>query len=351
MKLENSGMRLVDKKVKVTVLAGGPSRERPVSQVSGKAVAEALMKAGYQVTMADIGPNDLSALDVPADVIFPVLHGAFGEDGQIQAILESRGLAYCGSGPKACRLSMNKYDTKVRLMEMGISTPAFDYICTAEDVEKVEARWSIPAVVKPVEEGSSFGISIVKDVRELGPVMARTLEEFGPSLVEEFIDGRELTVGILDNKALPIIEICSSHSFYDYDAKYSATDTRYEFIEDLPAALYGQLQEQSVEAARGMGLRDFCRVDWRLDRVNNPYVLEINAIPGFTDHSLLPKAAAKSGVDMASLCGRIVEMALSRGGTRMGKRELHLRDLGKLHGENENKKENNQAVQGKAIGF
>ncbi len=302
----------MNQSLRITVLAGGPSRERPVSLVSGKYVAEALKKAGFTVTMADISPNDLSALDLPADVIFPVLHGRFGEDGELQEILEKKGLAYCGSGSTACRITMDKNKSKRRMTELEIPTPAYDVALTPADVAKVRACWPIPVVVKPIEEGSSFGVTIVRRSEDLEGVIRETLEKFGPVMVEDFIDGRELTVGILADKALPIIEIRSNRGFYDYEAKYSDSGTEYTFIDDLPKVLYDQIQDLSVRAAAGLGLRDFCRIDWRLDRENRPFFLEANAIPGFTDHSLLPKAAKQAGLDMVKLCKKIVEMALIR---------------------------------------
>ncbi|MFA5863529.1 MAG: D-alanine--D-alanine ligase [Phycisphaerae bacterium] len=297
---------------RVTVLAGGPSRERPVSQVSGKAVADALKTAGFKVTLADILPDDLAALDIPGDVIFPVLHGQFGEDGRLQEILEERGLTYCGSGPQACRLAMNKHHSKLKMLELGIPTPKFDIVEKIEDIRKAKCCWSIPVVVKPVEEGSSLGITIVQRAEDLEKVIGQTLEQFGVVMIEEFIDGRELTVGIFADNALPILEIRSNRQFYDYQAKYNDPKTEYTFIKDLPKELYIEVQELSVRAAKGLGLRDFCRVDWRLDANDRPFFLEVNAIPGFTDHSLLPKAAAMAGYDMVNFCKTIVEMALQR---------------------------------------
>jgi D-alanine-D-alanine ligase len=298
--------------LRITVLAGGPSRERPVSLVSGKYVAEALKAAGFTVTLADITPDDLSALDLPADVIFPVLHGRFGEDGELQEILEKRGLTYCGSGAAACRITMDKNKSKRRMVELEIPTPAYDVAETVADIPRVTACWPIPVVVKPIEEGSSFGVTIVKRAEGFQQVVRETLDKYGPTMVEEFIDGRELTVGILADKALPIIEIRASRGFYDYEAKYTDSGTEYTFIEDLPKVLYDQIQDMSVRSAAGLGLRDFCRIDWRLDGENRPFFLEANAIPGFTDHSLLPKAAKQAGLDMVKLCKTLVEMALRR---------------------------------------
>lgn len=315
---EMAGGRRLDtlQPLRITVLAGGPGRERPVSQVSGKAVAAALEAAGFVVTLADISPTDLSALDIAADVIFPVLHGRFGEDGDLQAILEKRGLTYCGSGPEACRTAMNKHLSKATVVELQIPTPAYAVMASLDDLEKTRACWSIPVVVKPVEEGSSFGVTIVRKAADLPRVLRETFEQFGPVMVEDFVDGRELTVGILADKALPILEIRPKHDFYDYEAKYSDVGTEYTFVDNLPKDIYENIQEMSVRAAKGIGLRDFCRVDWRLDRLNRPFFLEVNAIPGFTDHSLLPKAAAAAGFDMTRCCKLIVEMAQARSRAR-----------------------------------
>ena len=339
MKLENNRFKQAYDLLKVPVLSGGPSRERPVSLVSGQAVARALESAGYHVTIADITPTDLSALDLPADVIFPVLHGVFGEDGQIQQILEDRKLVYCGSGPQACRDSMNKHTTKVRALEVGIPTPAFDLVTSAADIPAGRACWSTPVVVKPTEEGSSFGVTIVKNAAELDAVIRETLAQYGPTLIEEYIDGRELTVSILGEKALPIIEIRPASEFYDYEAKYNANDTAYVFVDDLPKKLCKQIQELSVTLAKAMSLRDFCRVDWRLDKDLNPYMLEVNAIPGFTDHSLLPKAADKAGMTMVDLCRTIVQMALARRcASPSDIKPLQHCDSGIRHGEKEKNK-------------
>lgn len=338
MTLETSRLEKMCGSLKITVLSGGPSRERPVSLISGQAVARALELAGHRVTIADIKPDDLSALNIPADMIFPVLHGVFGEDGQVQQILEDHKLLYCGSGPEACRNSMNKYTTKVRALELGIPTPAFDLVTSAKDIPTGKSCWSIPVVVKPTEEGSSFGVTIVQSAVELEVIISQTLSQYGPTLIEEFIDGRELTVGILGDKALPIIEIKPKRAFYDYEAKYNASDTGYIFVEDLPKEVYAKVQELSVKLAMGMKLRDFCRVDWRLDQKLEPYLLEVNAIPGFTDHSLLPKAAGKAGLTMVDLCQMIVQMAVARGKANLTIKPLQHNDSGRLHGEKEKNK-------------
>ncbi len=296
----------------VVVLAGGPSRERDVSQSSGQSIANALKEAGFNVILADITPDNPDALDIQADVFFPALHGEFGEDGQLQAIMERRNLIFCGSPSHACQLAMNKYKAKLKILELNIPTPRFDFAEKEQDISSASACWSMPVVVKPITQGSSLGITIVRDASELKGVIEKTLNDYGPVLIEQFVEGRELTVGILAGKALPIIEIRTQREFYDYDAKYQDDETEYIFVEDLSETMYKHIQELSLIAAQGLGLRDFCRIDWRLSTQNQPWFLEANAIPGFTEHSLLPKAAQQAGYSMPELCKTIVELAMER---------------------------------------
>ena len=307
-----------NKNISVVVLAGGPSEERQVSQASGQAIADALASAGFTVSIADITPDDLSALDNQADVFFPALHGEFGEDGQLQEIMEQRDLIFCGSPSHACALAMDKYNAKLKMLELNIPTPRFDIAASEDDIATAKACWSIPVVVKPVKQGSSLGITIVHNAEQLEETIRKTLDEYGPVMVEQFIEGRELTVGILADKALPILEIRTEREFYDYDAKYEDSSTEYIFVTDLHETLYKHIQELSLLAARGLGLRDFCRVDWRLSKQNQPWFLEANAIPGFTNHSLLPKAAEKAGYPMPDMCKMIVELAMERSKTSVG---------------------------------
>lgn len=300
-------------KLRVTVLRGGPSRERDVSLHSGAEIAAALESIGYDVHMADIAPDQLQALDRPVDAVFVALHGTFGEDGRVQRILEQRGIAYTGSGPQACEWAMDKVRAKRRMVELGLPTPHFEVIGPPELHSSLKA-WTLPLVVKPVSEGSSIFCKIVRDVVDLRPAVEQVVREYGEALVEEYVPGMELTVGILGDEALPAIEIRPRGGFYDYYAKYEADDTEYRFDVDLPPALLARIGEMSLAIHRGLGCRDFSRVDWRVDpRGPTPQMLEVNTIPGFTQHSLLPMAARKRGFDMPELCRRIVDMALRRG--------------------------------------
>lgn len=303
------------KPLDIVVLSGGPGGEREVSLESGKMVAEALRCSGHHVTICDINPDDLSAFDKPADVFFIALHGEFGEDGQIQRLLEDRNLIYTGSGPEASTLAMDKEATKNRLRENDIPTPAFDVVTKRGQSCKVSA----PAVVKPVGSGSSVDVSIAKDDASLAAAIDEVVGKYGAVLVEQFVDGLEITVSILDGEALPPIEIRTKREFYNYQAKYIDDDTEYLFNIPLPADVLKKMQSLSLKASDLVGCRDFCRVDWMVDRkTEKPYLIEINTIPGLTSHSLLPKAAHQNGIDFDHLCQRIVDMAMTRAVVKSG---------------------------------
>ncbi len=301
-------------KLKITVLSGGPSSEREVSLKSGSAVAEALRGLDYDVHVADIAPDRLEALDEPVDVVFIALHGAFGEDGTVQHILEERGIPYTGSDALASARAMDKFESKQCFVHAGIPTPRFDLV-DRDSLEKMREFWSAPAVVKTLGGGSSVDCFICRTQDAIAASMKQLVEKEKQCLVEEFIPGRELTVGILNDQALPVIEIRTNRTFYDYQAKYLDDDTQYVFETDVPAACLQRMQDLSVQAHQALGCRDFSRVDWMVrEGTWEPYALEVNTIPGFTDHSLLPKAAARAGVDFAELCRRMIVSAWERRG-------------------------------------
>lgn len=296
----------------ITVLSGGPSAERDISLQSGRCVADALRSLGHDVFLEDIAPDNLRALDRHVDCIFVALHGAFGEDGKLQEILESRGLAYCGSGPAACALAMNKAAAKQRFRELGLPTPAYSVV-TAANLRELTAELSPPIVVKPVTEGSSLSCRIVRAASEIAAVATEVIKRYGEGLLEEYIPGRELTVSILQDRVLPPIEIRTRREFYDYAAKYLDDDTEYRFDIDLPQQTLDQIAAWSLAAHRGLGCRDFSRVDWRVDdRTLRPFLLEVNVIPGLTSHSLLPKAAKHAGLGLPILLEQLIESAIQR---------------------------------------
>jgi D-alanine-D-alanine ligase len=303
-------------KLAVTVLAGGPGGERDVSIESGKGVSEALCSLGHDVHCEDIGPDNLAALARQVDCVFVALHGRFGEDGQVQEILERRGLSYIGSGPEACALAMDKARAKAKFVELGIPTPRYT-VASAKTIREAIAAWTLPVVVKPVREGSSLNCLIIREVAVFRPAVERLIQEYGECLIEDYIPGKELTVGILGDMALPPIEIRTKREFYDYTAKYVDNDTEYDFDIDLPADLLAEVEQMSLRAHQGLGCRDFSRVDWRVDdRDGKAYALEVNVIPGLTSHSLLPKAAGRAGLSMPQMCQFLVDLAMKRKFTR-----------------------------------
>jgi D-alanine-D-alanine ligase len=299
-------------KLTITVLSGGPGAEREISLQSGAQVGDALASLGHTVYREDISPENLAALARQVDAVFVALHGTFGEDGQVQSILERRKLRYCGSGPEACALAIDKPRAKARFVERGIPTPRWD-VATPDSFRAALACWTLPLVVKPPKEGSSIHCHVVRDFADLRPKTESVIERYGACLIEEYVPGIELTVGILGDRALPPIEIRTARDFYDYAAKYERDDTQYLFDIDLPAELLQHVQDLSLAAHRALGCRDFSRADWRVDPAGmRPYLLEVNTIPGFTTHSLLPKAASRVGLSMPQLCDEIVRMALRR---------------------------------------
>ncbi|MBI1825400.1 MAG: D-alanine--D-alanine ligase [Planctomycetes bacterium] len=295
----------------ITVLAGGPGMEREVSLNSGQAVRDALVRLGHYVELCDIGPQNVSALDRPADFVFIALHGEFGEDGTVQAELERRKIPYCGSNATASRLAMDKVQAKRRLEDRGIPTPKY-VVADRHNVGKIASLFEPIAVVKPVLSGSSVDTTIARTSTALQASARAVVGKYGAALVEKYVSGRELTVGILGDVALPICEIRTRREFYDYQAKYIDDDTQYLFDIDLPADLQRRVQEMSLGAHRALGCEVFSRADVMVDaKTLEPYLLEINTIPGFTSHSLLPKAAARVGIGFDGLCQRIIELSFA----------------------------------------
>lgn len=306
----SSKLKIVNSKLKIAILAGGISEERDISLQSGNFVAKALKEAGLSVIVADITPDKLDVLeDESADVFFIALHGRFGEDGQLQQILEDRGLCYTGSGPKASRLAFDKLAAKQRFIKADVTTPkaiAFDVNTGLKQLEQLCDKF----VVKPVRQGSTIGVTIVDNPKSALAEARKCSAQFGDCMIEEYIPGREITVGILENQALPIIEVRSKTGFYDYHAKYIDDQTQFLFDTITDRALTEKIAAAALACFNALGLRHFARVDFILSADQIPYALEVNTIPGLTDHSLLPKAAAKVGLSMSSLCVKIIEAAL-----------------------------------------
>jgi len=299
---------------RVAVLMGGASAEREVSLKTGTQIAEALRTVGHRVWQSDIAPDNLAALDhKPCDLIFPALHGTFGEDGQLQKLLEERGLPFVGSGEAASRLGMDKAAAKSALLEANVPTAAWQIVYQ----NKFKDNWTpatgigYPCVIKPISEGSSVGCRVCLTLDQARTHLSETLPKYGAMLVERFVDGFELTVGVLDDKTLPVIWIKPATEFYDYEAKYTREDTQYVYDIPLPAATLDEIRAAALATHRCIGCRHLSRVDVMVDKhTHEIFVLEINTMPGFTSHSLVPKAAEKAGIPFTELCNQLAKMAL-----------------------------------------
>lgn len=306
----------------VLVLGGGPDAEREVSLISSRAVAEALEAAGYRVeyrVIERVSGAELKALK--GEVIFPVLHGGWGEGGPLQELLETDGRPFVGCRAAAARLAMDKLGTKLVAARLGVPSAEAIALNTRDE----GCPLPLPVVIKPVHEGSSVGVHICRTPAEwreaVAAVRADMREHAGRTyMAERAIFGpggkgraRELTVGWLDGRALPIVEIKPAVEFYDYAAKYTRDDTQYVVGPALPGALAETMAQRALALARGMGLRHLSRIDFlleeRADGSAEAWLLEVNTMPGFTGHSLLPMAANATGLAMPALCGRLVELA------------------------------------------
>jgi D-alanine-D-alanine ligase len=333
----------------IALLLGGTSPERHVSMASGRGIAAALTEAGHTVTLFDPARGDAARisqeeLELPGetsptheelhrysnsayiaaiqqipqdvDIVFLALHGAPGEDGTVQSLLELRGLPYTGSRVLASALAMDKAMTKRMLESESIQTPRWFQMARGEATPEilralVDQHTAWPVVVKPNDGGSTVGMTIVEDESGLYAAYELACEYAETALFEEFIEGRELTVAILGDESLPVVEISPKSGFYDYKSKYTAGQTEYYCPADLPRALEEEVRELARRSHVALGCTGYSRVDFRLSTENVPYCLEVNTLPGMTATSLVPKAAAAAGMSFPALCERIIELALS----------------------------------------
>ena len=305
----------------IVVLMGGISPEREISMQSGKAVANALSMDNKNVIKIIVNDDMVNELDnYKIDVAFIALHGYFGEDGGIQEVLESKGIPYTGSGITASKLAMNKVESKDVFRRNNIPTPDYFKASTVQSLSQIinsVKSLKLPVITKPVSNGSSIGIYIIKEYIEIIDAIKHTGSCSEEILVEECIEGRELTVSVLNKKALPVIEIKTATGIYDYDAKYKSDKTQYNVLTSadkssettLSHDVYERVQELAVRAHNSLGCRTFSRVDMILNKDAEIYVLEVNTIPGFTERSLLPKAAAAANISFPELCNVIVNAA------------------------------------------
>ena len=295
---------------KVAVLMGGRSAERPVSLKSGAMVLAALKKKGVDARAFDPKERGLEDLIRERfDRVFVILHGRYGEDGTIQGALELLGIPYTGSGVLASALAMDKWRTKLVWQSSGIPTPRSELLTRDGDMQAVATRLGLPIMVKPANEGSSIGMTKVKNARDLAEAHALAANYDRVVIAETFVDGVELTAGILGDKPLPLIKLETPREFYDYEAKYQANDTRYVIPCGLPPDAERIVQDEALFAFQALGCRGWGRVDVMLDRSGKPYFLEVNTSPGMTDHSLVPMAARHAGLSFEDLCLRILELA------------------------------------------
>jgi D-alanine--D-alanine ligase len=315
---------------RVLVLQGGPSAEREISLKSGNAVASALLKIGHNVETIDPRDINLSALNWKRwDVVFNALHGTFGEDGQVQEILDRAGIPYTGSGMKASQLAFDKRAAKQVFRSHSIPTPeylavgrkvhgdhcVFSLADRPEEIYAVVERMGFPVVVKPNAQGSSIGVRWVDEMCQLIPAIEAALNYDKLVLIERAILGSEWTVGFIDSRPLPAIQVKSQRGWFDFEAKYEDDQTRYVFDHELPLTVQYNLYETAQRACRALGTRGVARVDLRLDYADEPWVLEVNTSPGMTDHSLVPKSAARLGMSYEDLCDLIIRRAIDTVGS------------------------------------
>ena len=346
--------------MKIAVLMGGTSPERNVSLATGREIARALVECGHDVVAIDAaggylipgignsgqlasaigreppvkgelvelseGPLARTLQDAPelrdTEAVFVALHGGAGEDGRVQAVLDLIGMPYTGAGPLGSALAMDKLVTKELFVAGGVPTPA--WLAGSVDSDAVESELgNYPVVVKPSREGSTVGVSVVRSSDELAEAVERASDFNGLPLIETFVPGRELAVGVLGDQALPIVEIKPTHEIYDYECKYTKGMSQYEVPAALSAETTAIVEELAVLAHRTLRLSAYSRIDFRLDESDKPWCLEANSLPGMTATSLFPKAAGAAGISFQELCDRIVHMAIeekSAEGTRIGGR-------------------------------
>ncbi len=305
----NSGLR-------ITVLLGGNSAEREVSLEGGRAIATALHELGHEVSLLDPKKTDCLRHDWSGcDLAFIALHGAFGEDGYVQAILDRAHVPYTGSGSASSRLAFSKSAAKVAFLGRGIQTPEHRLISRADSLYRcmdVANCIGFPVVMKPDRQGSSLGVSFVHHACGLEFAVNKVFDLDDLALMERAIPGEEWTVAVLDGQALPPIHIETTHDFFDYQAKYEDGHTTYHVVDVNSSPMTKQMADIAVDACNALGTSGVARVDFRVDPEGRPFVLEVNTIPGMTSHSLVPMAAAHIGWDFPTLCRQIIRSAFAK---------------------------------------
>lgn len=328
--------------INVALLVGGTSPEREVSKASGKSILKALQNLGYNVKVIDpayglIQPKDeykffeqkdyseisnrnqLEAINSTlfdgVNVVFIGLHGKWGEDGTLQSLLEMRGIKYTGSKVLSSALAMNKSMSKIMFQHFDVATPKW-FVVNANEIdfhlikEKIKKFFGYPCVIKPNDQGSTIGLTICRGESELVEAVNQALKFSSTALIEEYIIGRELTVGILGKQALPVLEIKPIDGFYDYEHKYTSGKTEYIVPAVIPPKVAEHLQHQALLAFNSVGCESYARIDFRLTKDYKSYCLEVNTLPGMTNLSLVPKMAAAAGISFEELIDKIIQNAL-----------------------------------------
>ncbi len=294
------------KDMPVALMMGGPGKEREVSLRSGAAVADALRKAGARVHEMDVtGPG--FQLPEGTRLVYNMIHGTFGEDGELQALLDEIGVAYTGEGTAGSRLAFDKIETKTCFDRAGVPTGAWKIVRRGENPD-----WDFPSVIKAPRQGSSVGVHIIRSAEEISAALDDCFQYGDRVLVEEFFTGRELTVGVLGDQALPVVEIVPREGFYDYEHKYTKGASDYHVPANLAPEVTAGVQAAALAACRSLALEIYSRVDILVAPDCRLNVLEINTVPGMTETSLLPKAAAVAGLDFSALCEEIAGLSLAR---------------------------------------
>ena len=304
---------------RIGVLMGGASSEREISLKSGNAVLGALKKSGVQAISIDIKTENIAEnirllKESKIDCAFIAMHGRFGEDGQLQALLDSLKIIYSGSGSLASRLAMDKVASRKIFQGHNLAVPRYTVLNNIDYAKynKEIGNLALPWVIKPATHGSSVGLSIIEKKKGLSEALNLAFNFDKTVIIEEYIPGREMTVGILDEQPLPVIEIIPKNKFFDYQAKYQYGMTEYIVPAKLEEAVILKLQSLALSAHKLLGCKGFSRADIILDTKNTPYILELNSIPGLTPTSLLPKAARAAGIEFEQLCLRLVELAYEK---------------------------------------
>lgn len=300
------------KNPKVLVLTGGVGPEREVSLTTGKALAKTLEKT-YSVQLKDLTSEELPKnINRENTIVFPAIHGTFGEDGRLQAMLEEREIVYCGSGPAASRLCMNKFESKKVVEEAGVRVVEDLEFSDPKDLNKEEilSKLGQDLVIKPVDQGSSVALYVINGLEELDSALRKISS--GNWMIEKRIFGREVTVGILGDCSLGIVEVIPKGGVYDFERKYKSGSTEYRFPAVLDCEIENEVKNFALKAFHACGCRDFSRVDFIICEDGNVYFLEVNTLPGLTETSLLPKSASCSGYDFEKLANQLLQPAVTR---------------------------------------